>query len=195
MQVSNEQGEELVRHARLCVSKFLSDSDIRHDEFKERFSFSSGVFVTLSKNNRLRGCIGYPIAQKMLSEALIESAIAAATDDPRFPAVSIDELDEITFEVTVLSSPKTIRVDDPLQYPDRIKVGQDGLIIKQGHHAGLLLPQVPVEYGWNEVEFLENTCQKAELEKDCWKNSDTIIQKFQGVIFAETSPNGDITRL
>ena len=76
----------------------------------------------------------------------------------------------------------------------KIKVGRDGLIIKHGFYSGLLLPQVPVEYGWNEEEFLEYTCEKAGLPKNYWKNPDTEIQKFEGIVFKEEKPNGVVIR-
>ena len=120
------------------------------------------------------------------------SAIAGATEDPRSPKVEPEELDKITFEVTVLTPPEEIKVDDPKDFPSKIKVGQDGLIVKFGLNSGLLLPQVPVEYGWNSEEFLRHTCEKAQLPTDIWKNSQTKIMKFEGVIFKEESPNGQV---
>ena len=104
------------------------------------------------------------------------------------------ELEKITFEVTVLSPPKEIKVEDPLDYISRIKVGKDGLIVKNRLVTGLLLPQVPIEYGWDEKEFLEYTCQKAGLDKNAWKDKKTKISNFQGIVFAEKSPKGDIER-
>jgi len=126
---------------------------------------------------------------------LKDAAIAAATDDPRFPKVEPEELDKITFEVTVLTPPEEIKVDDPKDFPSKIKVGQDGLIVKFGLNSGILLPQVPVEYGWNSEEFLRHTCEKAQLPNDIWKNSQTKILKFEGVVFKEESPNGQVVHV
>lgn len=192
MQVSFEDGTILVRHARIFVSEFLSGSESSTDEFTKRFSFPAGVFVTLTKADSLRGCIGYPLPHTVLATALKESAIAAATGDPRFPAIDREELDRIVFEVTILSEPQTIQVNDPQEYLTKIKVGRDGLIVKKGLESGLLLPQVPVQYNWNEAEFLEHTCEKAGLGKNCWKDKNTQIQKFEGTVFAETTPNGAV---
>jgi uncharacterized protein (TIGR00296 family) len=192
---SDVDGEELVKKARKAVIEFLkNNSKISDAEFNSKFDFSSGVFVTLNKQDSLRGCIGYPLPIKKLSDGLIDAAISAATQDTRFSPVSVDELDKITFEVTVLTPPVEIKVEQPSEYLKQIQVGKDGLIVENSYSSGLLLPQVPTEYGWNIEEFLEYTCQKAGLEKDAWKDKDTKISKFQGVIFKEESPNGTIIR-
>ena len=122
------------------------------------------------------------------------AAISAATQDIRFNPVTADELDKIIFEVTVLTPPVEIKVEQPSEYLKQIQVGRDGLIVENSYSSGLLLPQVPTEYGWNVEEFLEYKCQKAGLEKDAWKDKDTKISRFQGVIFKEESPNGTIIR-
>ena len=194
-QISDSDGIELVKMARRVVTQHLNnDEKISDSEFNTKFDFSSGVFVTLNKENDLRGCIGYPIPVKKLYDGLVDAAISAATRDPRFSAVTPDELDKITFEVTVLTPPEEIKVSEHSEYLSQIKVGRDGLIVENSFTSGLLLPQVPTEYGWNEEEFLEYTCQKAGLEKDAWKEKSTKISKFQGVIFKEESPNGNIVR-
>ena len=164
-------------------------------DFEESFSENAGVFVTLNHQSNLRGCIGYPLPDKKLFNALEEAAISAATEDPRFPPVTYEELDQITFEVTVLTPPQEIDVSDPIEYPSKIKVGRDGLIVKSRFNSGLLLPQVPTEYGWNEEEFLGHTCEKAGLPKDQWKDKDTKILKFEGIVFKENSPHGKIEQV
>jgi uncharacterized protein (TIGR00296 family) len=192
---SDSDGEELVKFARRAVTEFLrNNSKIDDAEFNSKFDFSSGVFVTLNKHDSLRGCIGYPIPIKKLSDGVIEAAISAATQDTRFSPVSSDELKKITFEVTVLTSPVEIKVEQHGEYLKEIKVGRDGLIVENSYTSGLLLPQVPIEYGWNVEEFLEYTCQKAGLDKDAWKDKDTKISKFEGIIFKEEVPNGNIIR-
>ena len=192
--ISKKDGELIVKTARKIVTEFLqSNTKIKLDpEFNSRFSFPSGIFVTLNKKNNLRGCIGYPLPNQSLSQALIDASISAATEDPRFNSVIFDELDEITFEVTILTPPQEIIVDNPKQYPSQIKIGRDGLIVKHSFYSGLLLPQVPIEYGWNEEEFLEHTCEKAGLEKNFWKRNDVTISKFEGIIFKEDRPNGNV---
>ena len=165
------------------------------EETEKKYSFNSGVFVTLNNPEGLRGCIGYPLPDKKLYNALIDSSISAATEDPRFPSVNSNELEKITFEVSVLTPPIEIKVNDPLDYPSKIKVGRDGLIIKSGFNSGLLLPQVPKEYGWNEEQFLDHTCEKAGVPKEYWKEKETKIFKFEGIVFKEEEPFGKIVRV
>lgn len=193
--VSNQDGEILVQTARKIVTEFVTNGrKLELDEnLRSRLSFEAGLFVTLDLQDELRGCIGFPMPKK-LDEALPEAAIAAATQDPRFSPVKSAELDKITFEVTILTPPAELKVDDPLQFPSRIKVGRDGLIVKQGYHSGLLLPQVPVEYGWSQEEFLDFTCQKAGLPSNCWKDKQTKVFSFEGIIFKEEKPNGKVVR-
>jgi hypothetical protein len=192
--ISEKDGEILVKTARVIVTDFLkngSKTELRK-KFQEDFSFNSGVFVTLNNPLGLRGCIGYPLPDKKLFNALEEAAISAATEDPRFPPVKFEELDTITFEVTVLTPPTKIEVNDSQDYLSKIKIGQDGLIVKYGYNSGLLLPQVPVEYDWNEKEFLEYACEKAGLPKEYWQKKDVEILKFEGIVFKEKDPNGEI---
>jgi len=195
-QLSDSDGVFLVKTARKAVTEFLSNGNRMklESDLEEKFSFNSGVFVTLNNPDGLRGCIGFPMPEKKLSHAIIEGAIAAATEDPRFPSVKTNELNDIVFEVTVLTPPVEIDVSDPMEYLEKIKVGRDGLIIRHSFSSGLLLPQVPVEYGWNVEEFLQHTCEKAGLARDTWKNESVKIEKFEGIIFKEETPNGAIVR-
>jgi len=195
-QLSESDGVVLVKIARKAVTEFLSNGNRMklESDLEEKFSFNSGVFVTLNNPDGLRGCIGFPMPEKKLSHAIIEGAIAAATEDPRFPSVKTNELNDIVFEVTVLTPPIVVDVSDPMEYLEKIKVGRDGLIIKHSFSSGLLLPQVPVEYGWNVEEFLQHTCEKAGLARDTWKNESVKIEKFEGIIFKEETPNGVIVK-
>ena len=195
-QISNEDGEILVKTARRAVTEYLnSRTKAKLDEkFEASFSFNSGVFVTLNNQRGLRGCVGYPLPDKKLYNALVDAAIDSATEDPRFPSVNAQELEEITFEVTVLTPPEVIHVSDTKEYPSQIKVGRDGLIVKHGFNSGLLLPQVPIEYRWTEKEFLSHTCEKAGLPKDCWQDKKTQVQKFEGIVFKEETPKGKVVR-
>lgn len=193
-ELSDIDGKELVQTARLVVTELLINKNKKKmsDDFQSKFSFRSGVFVTLNDNSGLRGCIGFPLPQKRLCDALVDAAIAAATEDPRFSAVKQSELDKITFEVTVLTPPTAIKVSDPLEYPAQIKIGRDGLIVKYSAFSGLFLPQVPVEYGWTEEEFLGHTCEKAGLPRYMWKDPNTEVLRFEGIIFKEETPNGKV---
>jgi len=196
IQLSDSDGVVLVKTARRAVTGFLSNGNrIKLEpDLEEKFSFNSGVFVTLNNPDGLRGCIGFPMPEKKLSHAIVDGAIAAATEDPRFPSVKTNELNDIVFEVTVLTPPIEIDVYDPMEYLEKIKVGRDGLIIRHSFSSGLLLPQVPVEYSWNVEEFLQHTCEKAGLARDTWKNESVKIEKFEGIIFKEETPNGVIVR-
>lgn len=193
--LSDEDGVVLVQAARKIVTEFVKNGTRLElgGDLISKFSFDAGVFVTLNTNDDLRGCIGFPLPRN-LAKALPEAAIAAASQDPRFSPVKPSELDMITFEVTVLTPPEEIKVDDPAQIPSRIKVGRDGLMIKQGYYSGLLLPQVPIEYGWDVIEFLDHTCQKAGLPRGCWKERHAKVFSFEGIIFKEEQPNGKIVR-
>lgn len=136
------------------------------------------AFVTLKRNGQLRGCIGHVIARVPLYQCVKEVAMAAATRDSRFSPVSGAELDEISYEISILTSPQTISADD-------VVVGRDGLIISRGPYSGLLLPQVPVEWEWDREQFLAQTCRKAGLPIDCWKDDETSIQAFRAIVFGE----------
>jgi hypothetical protein len=197
MSISDQDGRSLVKTARLVVSEYLKTRKkiMLPEEFRSKFAYNSGVFVTLNKAEELRGCIGFPTPENKLYQSLVDAAIASATEDPRFPQVRYEELQDISFEITVLTPPKQIKVDNPLEYPNKIRVGQDGLIVKWEFGSGLLLPQVPIEYGWNEEEFLNHTCEKAGAPQDCWKSRNTKIFKFEGIVFKETNPDGDVVRV
>ena len=194
-ELSDDDGQVLVKMARTAVTEYLqNNTKINNKEFNSRFNIDSGIFVTITKENSLRGCIGYPLPIKKLSNAVIDSAIAAATEDPRFPAINPNELDNLIFEVTVLTPPIEIKVEKHEDYLSAIKIGRDGLIVENKQCSGLLLPQVPKEYGWDIEEFLTHTSEKAGLEKNAWKDQDTKVSRFEGIIFKEESPNGKIVR-
>ena len=193
--ISDSDGKILVKMARTVVTKYLTNNTktLDHD-FKKKFSFNAGVFVTINDKSGLRGCIGYPLAVKKLSDALTDAAISASTDDPRFPSIRQNELNDLVFEVTILSETEEISASLSDEIIQEIKIGRDGLIIEKNFQSGLLLPQVPVEYNWNVVDFLNHTCHKAGLPNGSWKDKDTKISKFQGIIFREILPNGEIIR-
>lgn len=197
MIISDEDGQTLVKVARAAVTEYLIQGKKTKlsEEIKSKFSFKAGIFVTLNKDNYLRGCIGFPMPDRILHESLVEASIAAAIEDTRFAPVVLDELDKISFEVSVLSTPIQVKTNDSTQYPKMIKVGRDGLIVKCEYGAGLLLPQVPIEYNWNEEEFLSQTCRKAGAPSDQWKKNSTSIYKFQGIVYKEIKPNGPVKKL
>jgi len=199
-QLSDEDGEFLVRLARSAIEAYLRDGmKISVPEVPERLRRKCGVFVTLRKvtdgKKALRGCIGYPYPTHVLVDALIDSAINSAVGDPRFPPVSLDEMDHVVVEVSVLTPPEPVEAEDPREYPKLIKVGRDGLIVERGLYRGLLLPQVPLEFGWDEEEFLSQCCIKAGLPPDYWLVEGTKIYRFQAIVFEEKSPRGPVERV
>ena len=205
---SLEDGIFAVKLAREAVKTYIEKGKKIDPPFDypEKFNEKCGVFVTLKTftkkqdkiEKNLRGCIGFPYPTYSLIEAIIDSAINSAINDSRFhppfgpgPVVS-EELNNIVFEISILTPPELLEVKDPKEYLTKIKIGQDGLIAQRGPYRGLLLPQVPVEWKWEVEEFLEHTCNKAFIPSDCWKKSDTKIFTFQAIIFEEVMPLGEI---
>ena len=188
-----ECGEEAVRSARAAAVSETEGGPYRMLT-EGVFGEPRGVFVTYSMypSHDLRGCIGYPMPVLPLGEA-IEASARAACHDPRFPDLRRKELDSLTVEVTVLTVPEVMDVTkDGL--PKTVEIGRHGLIITCGGRRGLLLPQVPVEWGWDAIEYLENLSMKAGLPPDAWKRPDAVIEAFEGEIFHEVSPEGRIER-
>jgi len=197
-QLTLEEARFLVKLARKAVEEYLKNGKMTEvpKDVSSKLMEKCGVFVTLNSfyqgKKELRGCIGFPYPTTPLTRAVIESAINSATQDPRFPPVSLNELNHIVFEVSVLTPPQLVKVEKPTDYPSKIKVGQDGLIVERSYYKGLLLPQVPIEWNWEEEEFLCQCCMKAGLPPDHWLLKDTKVYKFQAIIFEEVSPKGEI---
>lgn len=137
-----------------------------------------GAFVTLKVDDKLRGCIGYPLPYKPLTETITEMALAAATHDYRFLPIQADELGRMKIEISVLTVPRQI------QETGEIEVGRHGLVISKGSSKGLLLPQVPAEYGWDRETFLRHCCLKAGLDEGEWKKG-AKIEVFEAQVFSE----------
>jgi len=176
---SIEEKKELLALARQTVRNFLEEKRKEYPEnTRPHFTEKRGVFVTLHRRGELRGCIGYPLPIKPLHQAVVDNAIAAAFEDPRFPPVRMPELDEIDFEISVLTVPRQI------DHPDQVQIGQDGIIVSKGFRRGLLLPQVPVEQGWDLSHYLAYGCLKAGLAEDEWRRGVTI-ETFQAIVFGE----------
>jgi uncharacterized protein (TIGR00296 family) len=200
-ELSLKEGEFLIHLARNTVKTYLEKGImIKAPETTPKKLFERcGVFVTITsqknEEKKLRGCIGYPYPTSPLVEAVIDSAVSAATRDPRFYPISLSELNSVVFEVSVLTPPETVEVENPKDYSAKIKVGEDGLIVEKGFYKGLLLPQVPVEWEWCEEEFLCQCCIKAGLPPDSWLTKNAKIYKFQAIIFEEETPQGEVKRL
>ncbi|MDI9646505.1 MAG: TIGR00296 family protein [Archaeoglobales archaeon] len=185
-----EDGEKAVKLARKAIEHYLETGNMIKDRYTGFFEEKRGVFTTLIKKGELRGCIGFPYPIKRLDEAIIESAIAAAIDDPRFEPVRRSEMEEIEVEVTILTQPERIKAK-PKDLPHHVEIGKHGLMVKFGPFSGLLLPQVAVEYKLSSEDFLSETCIKAGLPPDCWL-SGAEVYRFEGQIFKEEKPKGKV---
>ena len=183
--ISDRAGNYLVELSKKTIKYFLDTGKtmVKPEDYPIELDEELGVFVTLNKNNNLRGCIGYAEPVKPAIDATMDVAISAAFNDPRFPQLSPEEFDELDFEVTVLTKPEMIIVAHPDQYFDEIEIGRDGLIIQKGYAKGLLLPQVATENAFTTEEFLEHTCMKAGISADSWMDESCDVFKFQGQIF------------
>lgn len=199
-ELTGDEGSYLVRLARDAVTEYLKTK--KHVQPQEntpkKLIEYCGVFVTINKvtggEKQLRGCIGFPYPVSPLVNAVIDSALSAATQDPRFSPLSENELDSVVFEVSVLTPPELIRTSNPKEYLSKFKVGEHGLIVEKGPFKGLLLPQVPVEWNWCEEEFICQCCMKAGLPPDTWLTKGSRIYKFKAIIFEEEKPRGLIKR-
>lgn len=191
--LSLKEGTLLVKEARKTIETYLREGEIPPTPNVPKGLLEKlGVFVTLTKHGELRGCIGRPFPTSPLIEALMDSAISAATGDPRFRPLSVKELAEVEIEVSVLTKPEILKVKHPKDYPAQIVIGRDGLIVECGGFAGLLLPQVPVEYNWDAEEFLSNACLKAGLSPDSWLDRKVRIQRFSAQVFSERGVDGEV---
>jgi AmmeMemoRadiSam system protein A len=139
-----------------------------------------GAFVSLKTRPRgqLRGCIGHVEADQPLAETVRRVAVAAATEDPRFPPVTPDELPQLKLEISVLSPLAPIR-------PEDVEVGEHGLLLRFEGRSGLLLPQVPAAQGWDRETFLDYTCRKAGVPPGSWRRPECVLLGFTATVFAE----------
>ena len=138
-----------------------------------------GAFVTLHHRGRLRGCIGQFATGLPLVEVIAHCAAAAARDDPRFDAVQPEELAEIEIEISILSAAVEIE-------PEQIEIGRHGLIVGSGEKRGVLLPQVALQFKWTPERFLQETCVKADLDRNAWKLPSTRVEAFAAETFGES---------
>ncbi len=189
-----EQGSIAVNNARSAIAAKLGIGPEPRPLEGKPFDKPSGVFVTLRRGEQLRGCIGHPYPEMKLQDAIPDAAISAAFGDPRFPRLSADELEDVTVEVTVLTHPRLLDCP-PEKRADCVEVGRHGLIASMGGRRGLLLPQVPIEQGWDAREFLSQTCWKAGIDTSLWDSPDVEFQAFEGQVFSETSPGGEIREI
>lgn len=182
MELTDDEKRELLHLARSSIKAVLRDEPLPElTSASEKLMEPAGVFVTLRIEGELRGCIGYIEPRLPLWEAVREVAIRSAFNDPRFPPVSEEELDDIDIEISILSPLRTITS------VDEIIVGTHGLVVDDGRHRGLLLPQVPVEYHWDREKFLRHTCLKAGLPEDAWMRPGVTLSVFTTTTFSEAA--------
>ncbi len=192
-ELSFEEGVFLVRLARRAIEEYVKNRRkvAPPPETPGRLMRKGMAFVTIETlvggGRELRGCIGFLKPIYPLAETVINAAIAAATEDPRFPPLSMEELGSIVIEFSVLSPPR--RVSNPRQ---EVVVGEHGIIVSRGWFSGTLLPQVPIEYCWDVETFLAEGCIKAGLYPDCWLDPSTTIEVYTARVFQELSPGGEV---
>lgn len=174
-----EKGKLLVIARQSIVNHIKGGQVAKFDVTEENLMANHGCFVTIRIEGKLRGCLGQFTSDKPLHYLVREMAIAAATRDPRFYPLRSDDLENIDLEISVLSPLKKV---DSIE---EIEVGKHGLYIEKNFYRGVLLPQVAVEYGWDRNTFLEQTCLKAGLEKNAWKE-EADIYIFSAEVFAES---------
>jgi AmmeMemoRadiSam system protein A len=173
----------LLTIARTAIKAKLNNETLQFPKEDELTGISAqnGAFVTLHKHGMLRGCIGNFISEQPLYKLVAEMACAAAFNDPRFPPLSMEEMDEIDIEISVLSPL------EPCKEIETIIPGKHGIYLIRGLYRGVLLPQVATEYGWDRETFLDQTCIKAGMQPGCWRSPDTQILIFTAEIFGEIS--------
>jgi len=197
-----EDGKSLIQFARENIENYLKTNKKIPipEKLKDLFSNNYGAFVTLNRyevsGNPLRGCIGFIEPIYPLYEVIHRVSISSAVEDPRFPPVTLNEMEQIVIELSILTPPKLIEVNEPQEYLNKIVIGRDGLIADRGGRRGLLLPQVPVDHdrNWDVETFLRHTCNKAWLPEDSWKDKNTKIYSFQAILFEELKPRGEVVR-
>ena len=178
-----DESKEILRIARATVKEFLLSGRIPPGTpHRPSLVAPAAVFVSFHEGDDLRGCIGTTHESAPLFKAVQEMAIAAASRDPRYPPIRLDELAAMTIEVSVLGN------RTPIAGPDEVTVGEHGLMVTNRAVAaqrGLLLPKVAVEHGWDARTFLEHTCEKAGLPTGFWKSGDALIERFTAQVFDE----------
>ncbi|MBW2630230.1 MAG: AmmeMemoRadiSam system protein A [Deltaproteobacteria bacterium] len=178
--LTKQDEDLLLRIARKSVEAGFAGGEVpRFETGSKTLEKKMGAFVTLKKQGRLRGCIGFIEGRKSLYKTVEEMAQAAAFRDPRFHPVKEDEIEDLDIEISVLTPLR--QVEDISE----IEVGRHGIYIVKGFHSGLLLPQVATEYSWDRATFLRETCGKAGLSQDAWKDEDAKIFIFSASVFGE----------
>ncbi len=179
--LNDEQKKTLLSLARETISRYLEKGEIFNPQIDDQALCEvMGVFVTLRKADNLRGCIGNIIGTKPLYIGVRDTAIASATQDPRFSPLQADELEEVNIEISVLTPLE--EVSDP----GKIIMGTHGVLVKDSFRSGVFLPQVATETGWSREKFMNNLCaQKAGMKADAWEKGECEIYTFTAEVFKE----------
>ncbi len=174
---SSEERRALLQLAHDSISSALERRELSLDSPTPHLAEPRGAFTSLYLRSALRGCVGYVLPTCSVYRAVAETARAAAFDDNRFPPVTAEEVPHLQIELSILSPPQPIRAEE-------IQIGRHGLLIGESGRRGLLLPQVPVERGWDRTTFLEQTCRKAGLPEDAWQHG-AAIAAFTAEVFGD----------
>jgi len=180
---SDEDRRLLLQLAREAIVAHITGAAMPAMDLSGVLARPGGAFVTIHNRGDLRGCIGHIGANEPLGVVVPRCAVAACASDPRFPAVSASEMAAIDLELSLLGPL------EPIVGPDEIEIGRHGLVVERGWHRGLLLPQVATEWNWDAPAFLEQTCRKAGLPPDAWRQGATIW-RFDAEVFGERENGG-----
>jgi len=185
MELTLEEKKILLETARRSIISFFSKDIILKPDYEKHPLFKShaGAFVTLTQQKALRGCIGYIISDQPLFKTICEAAVQASQNDPRFPPVRREEIENLSIEISILSEPF------PLKTYDEIELGTHGLILEEKGRRGLLLPQVPVEHHMNRDQYLDSICRKAGFSAGYWKTKQLNLSGFTASVFSEEDVN------
>lgn len=178
--LSTEEKKALIRYARACIGARLGGAPAERPASSPSLGMPGGAFVTLKKDGDLRGCIGRMASPDPLLSTVAAMAPAAAFEDPRFPPVTAEELPSIKLEISVLTPLR--KISDPKE----VEVGTHGIYLSNGYRSGVLLPQVPVEWGWDRATFLRQGCRKAGMPESALQDPYTELFVFEAEVFSES---------
>jgi AmmeMemoRadiSam system protein A len=180
--LDDHEKRELLRIARATLKEFLVSGRVPPGApHRKSLTDPAPVFVTIHRGAELRGCIGTTSDTTPLYKAIQEMAVAAASRDPRFDPVTLDEVPSLVIEVSVLGERRRVTA------PEDVSIGSDGLMVQARNRRGLLLPQVAADHAWDARTFLDKTCEKAGLPPDAWTWSDATVEAFTAQVFDETT--------
>ena len=183
--LTEKEGRELLRLARHALESHFGVATVAPSTQVRTPDGVGGVFATLKRDGELRGCIGYVLPNIDLHKTTERAVVAAATNDPRFASVEVEELSRMQISISVLAEAVLVNATNETETETEIEIGRDGIIIERDGARGLLLPQVASERGWDRERFLAETCIKAGLKPESWKDPETVVWRFAAVEFEE----------